>query len=261
MYRLPLLFLTFMLTFFVAHASVAVPNLFVKNFTVDDYKASCQNWGLSVASDGVLYVANNSGLLTFDGNTWKHYKTPDNAIINGVTFLNDTIYTISENSFGGWTRDHLGVMRYHKLTKIPAEVKFKEPPAPIPFVLPDEILHAQPSVFTTIGDLYFIGTTNNGLYITSPEGTILRHLSTHDQSLPDNIIRAICIQDAEQIWIANIVLISTDPTGETESDRKVKECDTVQRHAVYTDQRRIFQKDTGSRRQLRTGRYKERNIP
>ncbi|MBC8617683.1 transcriptional regulator [Parabacteroides faecis] len=202
MYRLPLLFLTFMLTFFVAHASVAVPNLFVKNFTVDDYKASCQNWGLSVASDGVLYVANNSGLLTFDGNTWKHYKTPDNAIINGVTFLNDTIYTISENSFGGWTRDHLGVMRYHKLTKIPAEVKFKEPPAPIPFVLPDEILHAQPSVFTTIGDLYFIGTTNNGLYITSPEGTILRHLSTHDQSLPDNIIRAICIQDAEQIWIA-----------------------------------------------------------
>ena len=44
MYRLPLLFLTFMLTFLVAHASVVVPNLFVKNFSVDDYKASCQNW-------------------------------------------------------------------------------------------------------------------------------------------------------------------------------------------------------------------------
>ena len=202
MYRLPILFLTFMLTFFVVHASVAVPNLFIKNFTVDDYKASCQNWGLSVASDGVLYVANNSGLLTFDGNTWKHYETPDKSIINGVTFLNDTIYTISESSFGGWTRDHLGVMRYQKLSKIPAEVKFKEPPVSIPFILPDEILHAQPSVFTTINDLYFIGTTNNGLYITSPDGTILRHLSTHDQSLPDNIVRAICIQDAQQIWIA-----------------------------------------------------------
>ena len=162
MYRLPILFLTFMLTFFVVHASVAVPNLFIKNFTVDDYKASCQNWGLSVASDGVLYVANNSGLLTFDGNTWKHYETPDKSIINGVTFLNDTIYTISEGSFGGWTRDHLGVMRYQKLSKIPAEVKFKEPPVSIPFILPDEILHAQPSVFTTINDLYFIGTTNNG---------------------------------------------------------------------------------------------------
>ena len=204
MYRLPILLLTFMLSILVAHgaSSVEVPNIFIKNFTVDDYKASCQNWGLSVASDGVLYVANNMGLLTFDGNTWKHYETPDKAAINGVTFLNDTIYTISEGSFGGWTRDNLGVMRYHKLNKIPAEVKFKEPPASIPFVLPDEILHAQPSVFMTIDDMYFIGTQNRGLYITSPDGTILHHLSTQDQSLPDNIVRAICIQDAQQIWVA-----------------------------------------------------------
>ena len=204
MYRLPILLLTFMLSILAAHgaSSVEVPNIFIKNFTVDDYKASCQNWGLSVASDGVLYVANNMGLLTFDGNTWKHYETPDKAAINGVTFLNDTIYTISEGSFGGWTRDNLGVMRYHKLNKIPAEVKFKEPPASIPFVLPDEILHAQPSVFMTIDDMYFIGTQNRGLYITSPDGTILHHLSTQDQSPPDNIVRAICIQDAQQIWVA-----------------------------------------------------------
>lgn len=202
MYRVLLLFLTFILTHPVVRASVEVPNLFIRNFSIDDYKASCQNWGLSVATDGVLYVANNSGLLTYDGNTWKKFETPDKLPVNGVTFLNDTIYTVSEGSFGGWTRDALGIMRYHKLSKIPAEVKFKEPPVPIPFVLSDEILHAQPSVFTTINDLYFIGTQNNGLYITSPDGTVLRHLSTENQTLPDNIVRAICIQDAEQIWLA-----------------------------------------------------------
>lgn len=215
MYKLPILLLTFMLTILVGHASVDVPNIFIKNFTVDDYKASCQNWGLSVAADGVLYVANNMGLLTFDGNTWKHYETPDKAPINGVTYLNDTIYTVSDGSFGGWTRDNLGVMRYHKLNKIPAEVKFKEPPASIPFTLPDEILHAQPSVFMTIDDLYFIGTQNRGLYITSPDGIILRHLSTQDQTLPDNIVRAICIQDAQQIWVAfdnGLSQISFDPS-------------------------------------------------
>lgn len=204
MYKLPILFLAFMLSMLVTAraSSVDIPNIFIKNFTVDDYKASCQNWGLSVAPDGILYVANNMGLLTFDGNTWKHFETPDKAPVHGVTFLNDTIYTISDNSFGGWTRDNMGVMHYHKLHKIPAEVKFKEPPVSIPFELPDEILHGQPSVFTTIGNRYFIGTTNNGLYITSPDGNILRHLSTHDQSLPDNIVRAICIQDTEQIWVA-----------------------------------------------------------
>lgn len=204
MYKLPILFLAFMFSMLITAraSSVDIPNIFIKNFTVDDYKASCQNWGLSVAPDGILYIANNMGLLTYDGNTWKCFETPDKVPVHGVTFLNDTIYTISENSFGGWTRDNMGVIRYHKLHKIPAEVKFKEPPVFIPFELPDEILHAQPSVFTTIGDLYFIGTMNNGLYITNPDGVILRHLSTHDQSLPDNIVRAICIQDAEQIWIA-----------------------------------------------------------
>lgn len=204
MYRLPILLLAYLFSMLVTAraSSVNVPNIFIKNFSVDDYKASCQNWGLSVASDGILYVANNMGLLTFDGNTWKNYETPNKAPVSGVTFLNDTIYTISEGSIGSWTRDNMGIMRYHKLHKIPGEVKFMEPPAPIPFILPDEILHAQPSVFTTVNNLYFIGTQNQGLYITGRDGTILRHLSTQDQTLPDNIVRAICIQDPQQIWVA-----------------------------------------------------------
>lgn len=214
MYKLPILLIAFILSTLTVRASVDIPNIFIKNFTIDDYKASCQNWGLSVAPDGILYVANNQGLLTFDGNTWKHYETPDKTSIQGVTYLNDTIYTVSDDTYGGWTRDNLGVMRYQKLTRLPAEVKFTEPPAPIPFTLPDEILHAQPSVFMTINDLYFIGTKNRGLYITDPEGYILRHLSTQDQSIPDNIVRAICIQDARQIWVAfdnGLSQISFDP--------------------------------------------------
>lgn len=202
MYKLPILLIAFILSTLTMRASVDIPNIFIKNFTIDDYKASCQNWGLSVAPDGILYVANNQGLLTFDGNTWKHYETPDKAPIEGVTYLNDTIYTVSNDTYGGWTRDNLGVMRYHKITKLPAEVKFTELPASIPFTLSDEILHAQPSVFMTIDDLYFIGTKNRGLYITDPEGNVLRHFSTQDQSVPDNIVRAICIQDAQQIWVA-----------------------------------------------------------
>ena len=95
-------------------------------------------------------------------------------------------------------------MRYHKLSTIPAEVKFKEPPAPIPFILPDEILHAQPSVFTTINDLYFIGTTNNGLYITNPGRDYpAPSVTPRPSHYPDNIVRAICIQDAQQIWLAS----------------------------------------------------------
>lgn len=200
MFKVPVLLLFFLLTQLVVYASV-VPNIFIRNFTVDDYKASCQNWGMSVASDGILYVANNSGLLTFDGNTWQTYLLPDQSPVTGVTFLNDTVYTISPTGLGGWARDQQGVMQFQPLHKIPANIKFQEPPVPLPFTLPDEILEAQPSVFTTTANMYLIGTQTNGLFITDSKGKILRHLSIQNQ-LPDNIVRAICIQDSLQIWVA-----------------------------------------------------------
>ena len=201
MFRLLIIYLSCLLTVFTVRASVATPYIFVKNYTIDDYHASCQNWGFSLTADGTLYVANNSGLLTFDGNTWKLYQLPDQAEVTGVTNYKDTIYTRSDNSLGGWTRDGDGILQYHPLTTVPQEVKFQEPPVQLPFSLPKEIEKAQPSAFATNGELYFIGTLTDGLYITSPDGTILQHLSLQNQ-LPDNLVRFICVQDPHQIWLA-----------------------------------------------------------
>lgn len=213
MYRLLILLISFMLTASAVPASVAIPYVFIKNFSVDDYKASCQNWGFSLTSDGLLYAANNSGLLIYDGNTWQVYELPDRSEITAVTNYNDTIYTQGENSQGGWTRDAFGKLHYHSLEVLPDEVNFQAPPITIPFILPKEIQQAGPSAFATNGHLYFIGTDRQGLYITDPEGNILRHLSTQNQ-LPDNIVRSICVQDPGQIWIAfdnGISLISFEP--------------------------------------------------
>ena len=93
MYRLLTILISFLFTAHAMRASVAIPYVFVKNYTVDDYKASCQNWGFSLTPDGMLYVANNSGLLAFDGNTWKLYSLPGQEEVTGVTNYNDTIYT------------------------------------------------------------------------------------------------------------------------------------------------------------------------
>lgn len=201
-YKLPILILLYALTVLTAYASpVAIPNIFVKNFSVDDYKASCQNWGLSVSPEGMLYVANNSGLLTFDGNTWNNYELPDQSIVNGVTQLNDTIYTTGDTSRGGWTCNKEGKLQYHPLTQFPDSVSFKKPTIPIPFKLPEEIQTALPTDFDIAGELYLIGTQNNGLYITDAQGEILQHLNLQNL-LPDNIVRAICVQDPQQIWVA-----------------------------------------------------------
>lgn len=213
MYRLLTILISFLFTAHAMRASVAIPYVFVKNYTVDDYKASCQNWGFSLTPDGMLYVANNSGLLAFDGNTWKLYSLPGQEEVTGVTNYNDTIYTRNETMLGSWTYDKDGILRYHPLDTVPPEIRFTPPPVEIPFTLPKEIQDAQPSAFATNGTLFFIGTLTQGLYITDSDGTILQHLSLQNQ-LQDNIVRFICVQDNRQIWVAldnGLSQISFDP--------------------------------------------------
>ena len=213
MYRLLIILISFLFTVHTVCASVAIPYVFVKNYTVDDYKASCQNWGFSLTPDGMLYVANNSGLLAFDGNTWRLYSLPGQEEVTGITNYNDTIYTRNETMLGSWTYDKDGTLRYRPLNTVPPEVRFTPPAVETPFTLPKEIQDAQPSAFATNGTLFFIGTLTQGLYITDSDGTILQHLSLQNQ-LQDNIVRFICVQDTRQIWVAldnGLSQISFDP--------------------------------------------------
>lgn len=201
MYRLLTIFFSFLLTAYAAGASVAIPYVFVKNYTVDEYKASCQNWGLSLTPDGILYVANNSGLLTFDGNTWKLYELPNHTEITAVANYNDTIYTQGNNTLCRWTCNNEGILHCNPLKIIPPEITFQAPSVELPFAIPAEIEKAQPSCFATNGELYFIGTLTHGLYILTADGFILQNLSLQNQ-LQDNIVRYICVQDSRQIWVA-----------------------------------------------------------
>lgn len=198
-YKLLLLFFLSLLSALSGGASVAVPSLLIQNYTVDDYKASCQNWDLAVSYDGILYVANNSGLLTFDGNTWQIYPLPDKSAVKQVTYRNDTIYTAGPSSRGFWTPDNRGKMRYRPLDALPSDITFEKPVDDYP--LPAAIRENRPTAFATAGKFHFTGTASDGLYITGADGEILRHLSTGNQ-LQDNIVRAICVQDATLIWVA-----------------------------------------------------------
>ena len=56
----------------------------VKHFESSDYQGGIQNWSFDQDSIGVLYVANNNGLLEFDGNKWKKYDVPGCTKVRAV---------------------------------------------------------------------------------------------------------------------------------------------------------------------------------
>lgn len=135
--RLPFIILLSILAVFALRASVVAPSILVQNYSVDDYKASCQNWDLAVSYHGILYVANNSGLVTFDGNTWNTYPLPDKTPIYKVSFQNDSIYTQGKSSLGYWLYDELGNLEYHPIDTLPSHVGFDNPETN--YTIPKEI--------------------------------------------------------------------------------------------------------------------------
>lgn len=176
-------------------------SLFVQNFSVKEYNSSCQNWDLHVSPDGNLYVANNSGLLEFDGNTWHLHKTPQEESIYEVGQRNDTIFTVCEQTKGFWLYDSNNVFSYQTLSDSYPIPDISNSEHKIPFPIPEEINKYKPSVYVRLIKYDVVGTQKGGLFFLDKSGNILQHLTTHNQII-DNCVHAMCVQDETRIWVA-----------------------------------------------------------
>ena len=94
----------------------------IQNFTSKNYNAENQNWAISQASDKYIYVANDSGLLEFNGANWNLFPTPNNTILRSVKVIGNLIYTGCYMDFGYWQRNNFGGLEYHSLVP-----KLKQP--------------------------------------------------------------------------------------------------------------------------------------
>ncbi|QNK76428.1 transcriptional regulator [Winogradskyella sp. PAMC22761] len=88
----------------------------IHNYTLAEYKAGNQNWDITRANDGKVYVANNSGLLEYDGLVWKFHQLPNKTIVRSVLSVNNIVYTGSYEEFGYWKRNEFGFLKYYSLS-------------------------------------------------------------------------------------------------------------------------------------------------
>ena len=89
----------------------------IQNYSPTDYRAENQNWSISQSADKLIYVANNKGLLEYNGATWKLYPTPNETTIRSVNVVKGLIYTGCYMDFGYWQKDTYGVLNYTSLAK------------------------------------------------------------------------------------------------------------------------------------------------
>lgn len=124
-YKLRVILIACLMGMHVSWVAADVSSFFIRNFSNQEYKASCQNWGMTVGADGLLYVANNSGLLVFDGNSWMTYETPEQAVVEAVAIHRDTVFSGHRNDFGYWVQEETGIYTYHSLLSLLPSVKLR----------------------------------------------------------------------------------------------------------------------------------------
>ena len=97
-----------------AQNTIGIPN--ITNFFKQDYKAGRQNWDIAQDSRGIMYFANNNGLLTFDGSFWRTYPIPNATIVRSIAIdKNDRIYVGGQQEIGYFTPNERGELVYTSL--------------------------------------------------------------------------------------------------------------------------------------------------
>lgn len=97
---------------------------FIKNYPRKVTQAGQQNWMIDQDSDGIMYFANNVGLLEFNGIDWSVKPLPNQSAVRSLKVVNDRIYVGGFNEFGFFKRDESGCLCYTSLlTQLPENKK------------------------------------------------------------------------------------------------------------------------------------------
>lgn len=123
---------------------------FSLNFSKNDYQGGTQNWDIRQDSTGILYVANNNGLMTFDGNHWNVTPVANKTILRSIAHSNSgKIWAGAQGELGYFQADTRGSMQYHSLRPL----------------LPENA--------RTVADIWNIETTPSGAVLFQSENFLL----------------------------------------------------------------------------------------
>lgn len=123
----PLLLITFLAILICNLAfgqnPIGLPDII--NYEKTTYGAGTQNWAIQQDKNGILYFANNEGLLSFDGTFWKTYPISNKTIVRSLVIAPDNkIYVGAQGDFGYFSPAVNGKLQYQSLLDlVPAKDK------------------------------------------------------------------------------------------------------------------------------------------
>jgi ligand-binding sensor domain-containing protein len=92
----------------------------VKNYPKQVYNGGTQTWDICEGENGLVFFANNNGLLLFDGKQFSAYELPKNTILRSIYFdsTSKRIYAGGQNEIGFFAFEKNGQLLFHSLAQL-----------------------------------------------------------------------------------------------------------------------------------------------
>ena len=102
---------------------ISIPE--ITNYTKKEYKAGLQNWDIKQDKNGIMYFANNEGLLIFDGYNWQLLPLPNKTNVRSIEIGEDNnIYIGGQDEIGYFSTTTNGTLLYNSIAdKIDSKYK------------------------------------------------------------------------------------------------------------------------------------------
>ena len=95
-------------------STVGLPSIL--HYTKLTYNGGLQNWDIKQGKNGLMYFANNEGLLSYDGVNWIIYPLPNKTIVRSIEIARDgKIYVGGQDELGYFEPNKQGLLKYHNL--------------------------------------------------------------------------------------------------------------------------------------------------
>jgi DNA-binding CsgD family transcriptional regulator/ligand-binding sensor domain-containing protein len=86
---------------------------FSKYYSSKDYNGGIQNFSIGQDKNGLIYVANNFGLLEYDGTSWDRYALPNSTKIRDILIENNgRIYVAGQGQLGYFRPNDIGKLEF-----------------------------------------------------------------------------------------------------------------------------------------------------
>lgn len=116
------------LTFFLfpfyllAQNTIGLPA--ISNFSKQTVKGGSQTWDVKQDENGIIYFANNEGLITYNGKYWHTFPLPNKTIVRSIEIFDNKVFAGGQDEFGYFEPNNAGNLQFHDLTqKIKKEYK------------------------------------------------------------------------------------------------------------------------------------------